>query len=324
MKLKGRREFLGGILAASSVAAVSPGYFQARKIIRQPPGKIWALLLGTAQDAGIPHVACHKAHCLAARANPGLRRTASCVALLDEKNNAAFMLDATPDFPEQLERIPLHFQKKRKPVDGILLTHAHLGHYTGLMYLGRAAMNADAVPVYCSVKMADFIKNNGPWSLLVELGNIELRIVEPGKSYALNDQLSVEPFEVIHRAEYTDTLAFVVASKNKKLLYLPDIDRWEGMDPAITDVIKSVDYALLDATFYSGEELPGRDMSKIPHPPVTESMKLFASLEQKEKEKIYFTHLNHSNLLLDEDGQKLKALENEGYHITEEMMQLPL
>lgn len=321
----GRRKFIGGIMASAAfgtgVQKLAATHTKSFAIGNNGTS---AIVLGSAQDAGIPHVACYKTHCQAARNNPALGRRASCLAILDSQTNSSFMFDATPDFPEQLADIPQMFQKKRKPLDGIFLTHAHLGHYTGLMYLGRAAMNADAVPVYCSKLMSEFIKKNGPWSLLVELNNIELRIVEPGKEYKVSSNLAVTPFKVDHRAEFTDTLAFIARGPAKSILYLPDIDRWQGLNPTVSELVQQVDYALLDATFYSGEELPGRDMSKIPHPPVVDSMKLFEKLDLQQRKKIYFTHLNHSNLLLDADGNKLRDLRNRGFNITEELMDFAL
>ena len=72
--------------------------------------------------------------------------------------------------------------------------------------------------------------------------------------------------------------------KTKKLLYVPDIDKWKLWDKDILQIIKSVDYALIDGTFYDENELE-RDMSKIPHPFVEESMNLFNDLSHKEKVK---------------------------------------
>jgi pyrroloquinoline quinone biosynthesis protein B len=172
--------------------------------------------------------------------------------------------------------------------------------------------------------MAAFLSDNGPWSLLVELGNIALRPLAAGQPVRLSPHLSVTPFSVPHRAEYTDTLAFVVTGPSCKLLFLPDIDRWESLQPPIERLVQEVDVSLIDGSFYSAEELPGRDMSKIPHPPISETIERLQKVADRGDRQLVFIHLNHSNLLLDADGKRLAALRARGYERGEEGMRFPL
>ena len=172
--------------------------------------------------------------------------------------------------------------------------------------------------------MADFLTNNGPWSLLVKLKNIVLNIIEPGQTIKLNDRISIRPLSVIHRGEYTDTLAFIVNGPKRSLLYLPDIDRWEGMEPSIERLVESVDIALLDGTFYSDDELPHRNLAEIPHPRITDSMQRLQAIVDKGASHVVFTHLNHSNQLLDEDGRYAMQLRNRGFDIAFDGMEFQL
>ena len=84
------------------------------------------------------------------------------------------MFDATPDMTAQLEHLNTIDTGLAFMPNGIFLTHAHIGHYTGLMYLGKEAINANCIPVYTMPRMNDFLKRNGPWNQLVLLDNIEL------------------------------------------------------------------------------------------------------------------------------------------------------
>ncbi len=320
-----RRQFMLGVAGSAGVLALDG--LDAAALDQPPPGPtdgIRALILGTAQDGGVPHAGCRKAHCEAARSNPGLRRRSPCLALLDGKRKQSFVIDAGPDFPAQLYDLPHTWPREGKPVDGIFLTHAHVGHYTGLMHLGRAVMNSSRVPVYCSQQMAVFLRTNGPWSLLVKLGNIELHPIRPGAKIQLTPGLAVEPLSVPHRAEFTDTFAYLVTGPSRRLLFLPDIDRWQQLKPPIDQLIERVNIALLDGTFYSSDDLPGRDMSKIPHPPIAETADLLQKIADRGDRKIIFIHLNHSNLLLDEDRRLLSQLRGRGYDIAEEGMQFDL
>ena len=43
-------------------------------------------------------------------------------------------------------------------LSGVFLTHAHIGHYTGLMNFGNEAMGTKELPVFCMPKMKSFFK----------------------------------------------------------------------------------------------------------------------------------------------------------------------
>lgn len=231
------------------------------------------------------------------------------------------MLDASPDLREQVERMRGHpltrtADSPRPPlVDGIFLTHGHMGHYTGLIHLGREAYGASAVPVYASQPMESYLANNGPWSLLVREKNIALVPLEDDRAVDLGSGLSVTPIPVPHRHEFTDTLAFLVEGPGGSLLYLPDIDKWDRWDRSIEDLIARVDVALVDGAFYADGEIPGRSMQDIPHPFIAESLQRFASLPPSERAKIVFTHLNHTNPAADPSSAAAKAVEAAGLSV---------
>ena len=251
-----------------------------------------AILLGTAQDAGVPQAGCACAHCRAAWANPALRRWAACLALVDHAAGQSWLIDATPDFREQVHA--LHELAPDYPLSGIALTHAHVGHYAGLIHLGREAWNAQGLPLYTSARMADFLGQNAPWAQLVSLGNVELRQLVPEREVQLSPELGLTPLPVPHRAEFADTLAFVVRGPARRLFYCPDIDAWEHWDRDLREFVAGVDVALLDGTFWSAGELPRRDLAEIPHPLGTDTAERLAGVNCD----VRLIHLNHSNPLL--------------------------
>jgi pyrroloquinoline quinone biosynthesis protein B len=197
-------------------------------------------------------------------------------------------------------------------VEGIFLTHAHMGHYTGLMHLGREAYSAKTVPVYGTERMRTFLRDNGPWSQLVSLKNITLHELHNDQAISLSDGLEVTPMPVVHRDEFSDTVAFVITGPQRKLLYLPDIDKWSRWDRSIEELIASVDVALIDGTFFAEGEIPGRAMSEIPHPFIMESLKRFAELPDTERAKVIFTHLNHSNPAANPNGEAAAQIKAAG------------
>ncbi|MBT8222432.1 MAG: MBL fold metallo-hydrolase, partial [Eudoraea sp.] len=199
--------------------------------------------------------------------------------------------------------------------NGILLTHAHMGHYTGLIQLGREAINADSVPVYSMPRMKSFLEQNGPWDQLLSLGNIVLRELQNEQAVVLNDRLRVTPIVVPHRDEYSEAVGYTISGPNKSALFIPDIDKWDKWNMDISKMVSKVDYAFLDATFYDAAEINNRDISEIPHPFVIESMELFRDLPVAEKNKIHFIHFNHTNPLLNPESTAYKEVLRNGFNV---------
>lgn len=273
------------------------------------------VILGTVQDAGSPHVGCEKECCSNLSLEEKGRRRVSCIGLFDRVEQKTFLFDATPDIVAQINGMnaQLSLSNKQLP-DGIFLTHAHIGHYTGLMFLGRESVNASKVPVYAMPRMFEFLKSNGPWSQLVDLQNIELKLLRSDSLIKITKGLSVTPIVVPHRDEFSETVGYIIAALNKKVLFIPDIDKWMKWNRDITDYVKLVDYAFIDATFYGPNEVK-RSMNEIPHPFVVESMAMFESLPDTEKAKIHFIHLNHTNPLLNSNSEEYKEVISKGFHV---------
>jgi len=251
------------------------------------------ITLGTAQDGGIPQLGCDCPHCQAAWVDDSQRRLAASLAIVDHEAETLWLVDASPDMREQIHLLVSSYPGYR--LEGILLTHAHIGHYLGLAFLGRESWNRQSLAVFGTQRMVDFLRANQPWKQLIDLNNVVLSIIEPGRPVCLGAAVTATPILVTHRDELSDTMAWSIEGAAKRLIYCPDIDRWEGR---ILEVIKAADIALLDGTFYSADELPGRDISGIPHPCIFDSIKTFEGCETE----IRFIHLNHSNRLLSDEG----------------------
>ncbi|MCB0697145.1 MAG: hypothetical protein KDC07_07255 [Chitinophagaceae bacterium] len=272
------------------------------------------LILGTAQDGGYPHIGCQKQCCQRVWNGTSERRYVVSFALIDPETKHWWMFEATPDIKEQLQ----YFNKltngayKYLP-DGIFLTHAHMGHYTGLMQLGREALGTKGVKVYTLPKMRHFLENNGPWDQLIKLHNIDIQTIKPNSITGLGEHIKVLARTVPHRDEYSETAGFTIITPGKRYLFIPDINKWDKWDRDIINEVKDVDIALLDATFYDETELPGRRMEEVPHPFVEETMQLFNRTDKVTKAKIYFIHFNHTNPLLWDTGIQTE-LGNAGFN----------
>ncbi len=284
---------------------------------------IYLKILGTIQDGGIPHMGCNKQCCKNYFLDQTRRIGVSSIGITNLKYDTNYLIDATPDVNFQLESL-IGSANPSKKLNGIFLTHAHMGHYAGLLNFGRESLNSVNIPLYLMPKFHDFVLNNGPWNQLVTQKNVNLFEINADKELVLDDNLSITPVQVPHRDEYSETVGFIIKGKSKKALYIPDIDKWEKWNVSIVESIKNVDYAFLDGTFYDQKEINNRDMSEIPHPFVIESMKLFDDLEIKHKNKIYFIHLNHTNPLLNSNSKEYKYVVSNGYNVAKEGLELKL
>ena len=274
-------------------------------------------ILGVVQDGGLPHLGSNKLCC----ENIEEKRYVTSIMLINNENNESYLFDASPDINEQLNFMG---DRIKKDLKGVFLTHAHIGHYTGLMYFGREALNSKSINVYAMPRMKKFLEQNGPWSQLVSLENISINQINSTSKIAIDQNVTIQPIEVPHRAEFSETVGYKIYGPNKTVLFIPDIDKWYLWEKSIIDEIKQVDYALIDATFYDSKEVNYRDLSEIPHPFVVESMELFDSIKEEEKNKIFFIHLNHTNPLLNKDSDQYKFVKSQGYNVAKEGMKLKL
>ena len=83
-------------------------------------------VLGTAQDAGLPHPNCYCENCTAAIRNPQFKRFASSLAIVQPEEKTWQLIDATPDLKDQLIRVQTKFNMQGQLMDCIFLTHAHI------------------------------------------------------------------------------------------------------------------------------------------------------------------------------------------------------
>lgn len=310
-----------GAGAAGAPAGTVPA---AASLDREHPAGPYVRVVGTVQDGGLPHAGCTCERCAAARRDPARRRWVASLAVVLPASGRVYLVDVSPDLRQQLDlladvRDPPAGATDRSPVDGVLLTHAHVGHYLGLAFFGYEAMNSHDLPVWCTPRMAAFLRANGPWSLLVDRRNVELREVTPGAAgIDLGDGVTARAVAVPHRDEYTDTVGWRFEGPARTLFFVPDTDSWEAWDRPLPEALTGVDVALLDATFYSPDELPGRRVEEIGHPLIPDTMDRLQAEVDAGRLEVRFIHLNHSNPALDPASEAAREIERRGYAVAAE------
>jgi len=309
------RKIIGLMTAAALAACQNPMPGKGRAIAPVADCKIFTAVLGTGQDAGKPQIGVHSDP---AWKDPSQSALAVSLGLIDHEAQTRYIFDASPDMKHQLYWLDQLDDGRGFALDGVFLTHGHMGHYLGLAHLGREAMGAKSIPVYAMPKMAAFLENNGPWDQLVALKNIDIQRLEDGDAVSLNERLSVTPFAVPHRGEYTETVGYRISSDARSVIYLPDIDswtEWEEQDGSLQSMVEDNDRLYLDATFFSGAELPGRDMSLIPHPTISTTMAALSHLPDAQRAKVHFIHMNHSNPAHDRRSPASQEIAKKGFNV---------
>ena len=274
----------------------------------------YVVVLGIAQDGGAPHAGCEKSCCLDLWES-GKKEKVSSIGIVNPLTKQSWLFDATPDFPSQYRILT---ENHNTELVGIFLTHAHMGHYTGLLHLGREVMGKKNVPVYVMSRMKRFLETNGPWNQLVTLKNINLKLIENNKDIKIGEQLFIEPFLVPHRDEYSETVGYRIIGKEKSLAFIPDIDKWEKWHGSIFQLVLNTDILLLDGTFYSQNEIPHRNMAEIPHPFIIESMETLSELNSENRSKVHFIHFNHSNPAIKDNSPAYHTIKSKRFNLARE------
>ncbi|WP_280930267.1 MBL fold metallo-hydrolase [Aquimarina sp. 2201CG14-23] len=268
-------------------------------------------ILGIAQDGGYPHIN-NVQEFSSVRSGETSRELVVAMGIVDQQSKKKFLIEATPDMPEQLAMLEDKHLENGTIINGVFLTHAHIGHYTGLMHFGREAMGANHINVYAMPRMQLFLENNGPWSQLVDLDNIKIKPIKNKVPVSLTKNIVITPFLVPHRDEFSETVGYRIDGETKSALFIPDINKWSLWENDIVQEVKKVDYAFIDATFYKDGEIP-RPMSEVPHPFIEETIELFKNEHKDIKSKVIFIHFNHSNPLMQSNDKERLGLEEEGY-----------
>ena len=282
-------------------------------------------VLGTLQDGGAPHMGCDRPCCRNLFLRPATDRKVVSLGIADFTTDLGqlAMFEATPDVASQWHALQ-SLSGLADVLPSIFLTHAHIGHYSGLMFLGREVLGATDIQVHAMPRFRRFLQTNGPWDQLISLGNIVVNPLAEDSIVQVTEQVQTLPIRVPHRDEYSETVGYRIMGPNHSVLFIPDIDKWERWERDLKRELSLVDRAYLDATFFDASEVGYRDMSEIPHPFIVESMDFLGALSAAEKSKVHFIHMNHTNPCLSDTSSAYRHVVASGFNIARMHEAFPL
>jgi len=275
------------------------------------------VLLGTAQDGGVPHAGCSCPRCMAAHADHSLRRHPVACGIRGS-DGSLHLIEASRSLPDQMR-----LWAEATGADGVArpdtvsLTHVHLGHIDGLGQFGDEVMGCSGLPLFASPSVIEELGSRGSLSPFSPSEVASMERFQPSADCGFE----LEFVPVPHRDELADTHAIVIRGPIRSLLFLPDHDDWgqtlarHGANSVRQWLsVLGIDIALVDGSFWDSDELSGRDMSQIPHPTVTETI---ARLGERvgEDPEIHFIHLNHSNPLLEPGSNQAEEVSDLGWNV---------
>ncbi len=311
-------------------------------------------ILGTAAGGGFPQWNCRCRNCRRLRegklrASP---RSQAQVAISSDGSNW-YLLNASPDLRYQIEASPaLHPRTgpfagngrltRDSPVAGVVLTGGDLDQVLGLLLLREL----QPLRIYAAGSVRSLLlEDNTVFAALSQVPEQTLWTeIIPGREFELESvcgmssgircrAIAQEPHfpayvppgrrSMLNPSESELGLA-LDAPDGGRLLYMPSV---ADVDDAGLELMQSADVLLFDGTFWSDDELKpvtGRTARQMGHLPVGGpggSLERLAALTRPQK---IYSHINHTNPMLDEDSREYHQVREAGWRVAEDGWQLEL
>jgi pyrroloquinoline quinone biosynthesis protein B len=306
-------------------------------------------ILGSAAGGGFPQINCNCRNCAGARSGEAglVPRTQSSVAV-SRDGVAWVLLNASPDIRQQIAATPQLAPRRQatareSPIKAVVLTNGDIDHVAGLLSLREGF----AFTLYASRRVLGTLAANSIFNVL-DQALVQRLQLEAGHAAELTDAgaslgLTVEAFQVPGKiALYLenpadgqalgtragDTIGLRIAdlSTDAAFFYIPGC---AGMDDTLAARLHGAQLVLFDGTLYSDDEMiaqglsskTGKRMGHISMSGVDGAMASFRGLEVARR---VFVHINNSNPVLREGSPERAEVQEAGWEIAFDGMEIDL
>ncbi len=306
-------------------------------------------ILGSGAGGGFPQWNCNGTHSAGVRAgNKGYRpRTQSSLAVSADGKNWV-LLNASPDLRQQIAQTPQlqpnpSGPKRNSPIKAAVLTNADVDHIVGLIHLRErqpfsiygseqvmATLDANSIFEVCArdVVPRHRLELDKPAKLSgdgIDLGLTVIPFAVPGK-IALFLEHGSETDNFGSRDGDTIGLEVRDDKTGKSFFYIPGCAE---VDAPLAKRIKGAGLVFFDGTLFTDGEMidqglmqkTGHRMGHISMSGADGSIAAFTPLDVKRR---IYVHINNSNPALDETSQARKTVEQAGWEVGYDGMEVAL
>ena len=234
--------------------------------------------LGTGTSQGIPIIGSRHPVCLSQNLKDKRLRS----SVLVQWKNYNYIIDCGPDFRQQM------LKNNCRHIDGIIFTHEHADHTSGLDDIRPYFFRQGDIPIYGTQRVVENLNHRFGYILNSQnkypgAPTVKVQIISKNNNFSIGDQI-VTPVEVMHNS------LSVMGYRIGGFSYLTDV-KYINSDQM--EKVKNSEVLVLNAL---------RIESHPTHLNLEEALGLVEELKPK---KAYFTHISHLLGFHDEVSKKL-------------------
>jgi pyrroloquinoline quinone biosynthesis protein B len=294
-----------------------------------------ALVLGAAAGGGLPQWNCGCPNCADARSGSIIGQTQSSLAVSAD-GEAWAILNASPDIRQQIQNnAALHPDGLRHtPIRSVLLTNGDIDHIAGLLVLRER----QPFTVFLTREIADVLAQNPIFNALdknvVAFRVIELRAVfelAPGLRAELfpvpgKVPLFMEAGDVVTDLEGEQTVGVRLMAGPSEAWYIPGCAR---LTDHLAARLRGSELVFFDGTVFNNTEMPDRGTgektgTRMGHMAMSGPNGSLASFRDLDVKRKIFVHINNTNPVWQCDSLERETVENAGWQIAHDGMELAL
>jgi pyrroloquinoline quinone biosynthesis protein B len=298
--------------------------------------RLTAIVLGSAAGGGVPQWNCSCPVCrLAWAGDPRvLPRTQTSIAISADGARWT-ILNAAPDLRAQIEATPALAPTglRASPIEAVVLTGAEIDQVAGLLHLRETHPFA----LHGTAAVLDILAKNSLFDALAA-GTVARVPVRPGVSFELPGGLAAQVFPVPGKVPlYLESgepkifgdngpnVGIEVRAGGARFVFVPGAAR---VTLAMQERMQAADVVCFDGTLYHDDEMIVAGVGtksglRMGHMPIDGEEGSLAALARVYARRVYI-HLNNTNPVLIEDSPERKRVEEAGFEVAYDGMEIVL
>ena len=234
--------------------------------------------LGTGTSQGIPIIGSRHPVCLSQNLKDKRLRS----SVLVQWKNYNYIIDCGPDFRQQM------LKNNCRHIDGIMFTHEHADHTSGLDDIRPYFFRQGDIPIYGTQRVVENLNHRFGYILNSQnkypgAPTVKVQIISKNNNFRIGNQI-VTPVEVMHNS--LSVLGYRIGGFS----YLTDV-KYINADQM--EKVKNSEVLVLNA------------LRIEPHPTHLNLEEALSLVEELKPKKAYFTHISHLLGFHDEVSKKL-------------------